>query len=374
MSVLRQLLRRLQSKTPATGSTFSHLQMLRQQNEQLREVINKLQMEIFMLEPDGTIAFWSEGSARLIRESRSQAVGKRFDHVLRFSSGRERLRRQLWDVMEERGPVATEYVLLGKPIRLTLTPLLNEGRKVVSILGELEDITGEKQVEEMKVDFVNVVSHELRTPIASIKGNLDVVLKEADYLTPEHRKFLQRAFESNERQLATVEALLSVSQIEHGTIEISPEPVQVEAVIMEAISRFEGQAQRKGLELKYVFPHLQLPQVLADPRRFREVLGILLDNAIKYTDEGSISVYVDREGQFLVTSVEDTGNGIPPQVHKVIFEKFSRGGRSLTAELPGKGLGLYIAKSLIELMGGKIWLKSSLGHGSTFSFSLPVIT
>ena len=119
-------------------------------------------------------------------------------------------------------------------------------------------------------------------------------------------------------------------------------------------------------------PHFTLPKVLADRDRTREVLTNLVSNAIKYTHKGGVTIRVTPKGKELITSVSDTGIGISPEMHAHLFQKFFRGERILTEESPGTGLGLYIAKSFTELMGGKIWVESKQDKGSTFSFSLPI--
>lgn len=345
---------------------------LQAENTRLRAALDHLSEGIFIVTPQGIVAFWSKGAGRIGRQSASGAKSRRFEDVLAVEKGKEALRKQFWQAVEQRRAVEEEFQVHGHPVRLTLTPLQDEENHTIGLVGELKDLAEEKRVEAMKVDFVNIVSHELRTPISAIKGYLDVVLKEGDYLTPEHREYLTRAFASNERQLETVESLLNVSRIEHGTIQIDLEPVRIEEVIGEVLENFRETARDKGIELKFIYPRFELPTVEADPQRLHDVLTNLVSNAVKYTHKGKVTVRVTRENGQAWVEVEDTGVGIPEDKREHLFEKFVRGERSLTEESPGTGLGLYIVKSFVELMGGEVTFESIPDHGTTFKFSLPV--
>lgn len=347
--------------------------------DKLLAILQTQQTATFAVEPEGRIFFWSRGAEKLTGFPFAYALGKIYSQVVKLNlPPTQPITAPLAESLTQKRTVKIESTLNknGKavPLSLTFTPLFDDQQKILGAVVEMVDISEEKRVEQMKIDFVSIVSHELRTPITNIKSYLDVVLREAGYLTPEHRQFLERAFWSNERQLETIEALLNISKIEQGTVKVDLAPIRLEDVISGVVAEWEEQAHLKGLELKFIYPHLTLPQVLADRDRMREVLTNLVSNGIKYTQKGSVTITITQKGKELVVSVADTGPGIPEELKPKLFQRFSRGERSLTEETPGTGLGLYIAKSFTELMGGQIWFESKIGRGSTFSFSLPIAT
>ncbi|MBM4401878.1 MAG: PAS domain-containing protein [Candidatus Cloacimonetes bacterium] len=388
MNFLRQLIGK---KTGAQEERFEEIEKLVNNNEKLLAILQVLATGVFAIEPDGRVFFWSKGAETLTGISEISARGRFYQKVLELPEEEEK--SPLVELIETRKTVKREYQTKTQnshrrqdfggqanlrtqnpiPLLLTFIPLLNPRGRLLGAVVEIKDISDEKRLEQMKLDFVSIVSHELRTPITNIKGHLDVVMKEAENLSSQHRKFLQRAYISNERQLETIEALLNISRIERGTVKIDIKPIRLEDVISGVVAEFEEQAQAKNLEIKFIYPHLTLPQIMADRDRTREVLINLVSNAIKYTRQGGITIRVTQKGKELITSVSDTGIGISPEVKPHLFQKFFRGERVLTEESPGTGLGLYIAKSFVELMGGRIWVESEENRGSTFSFSLPII-
>lgn len=382
MNFFRQLLGK---KTKQQEERYDEISKLANFNEKLLSILQVLASGVFAIEPDGRIFFWSRGAETLTGVSEISARGRFYQKVLGIPENTKE-KSPLVELIETRKTVKREYQLKPHPpaggsnlktqnlipFLLTFTPLLNPRQRLLGAVVEMKDISDEKRLEQMKLDFVSIVSHELRTPITNIKGYIDVVMKEADNLSDQHRKFLQRAYISNERQLETIEALLNISRIERGTVKTDIKPMRLEDVVSGVVAEFEEQAQAKNLEIKFIYPHLTLPQVMADRDRTREVLANLVSNSIKYTHKGSVTVRVTQKGKELITTVSDTGIGIAPEVKPHLFQKFFRGERVLTEESPGTGLGLYIAKSFVQLMGGRIWVESEENKGSTFSFSLPI--
>lgn len=235
----------------------------------------------------------------------------------------------------------------------------------------LHDVTQEKKLEEMKIDFVSMAAHELRTPLTVIKGYLSVFRKETqNLLSEEQKKFLERIDRSADRLVALVEDLLGVTRIERGALSIKPKPTDWPSVVEPVVKEFIGRAKEKKIELTLVEPEKLLPLVLVDKLRIGEVLTNLLDNAVTYTNlGGKVKVSFALKGEEVITKVEDTGVGIPPEAIPHLFTKFYRAVGALEGA-KGTGLGLYIAKSMVERHGGRIWVESQVGKGSTFSFSL----
>ena len=231
-----------------------------------------------------------------------------------------------------------------------------------------------KALDQARAEFISIASHQLRTPPATIKWYLAAILS-GDYgpLDKGVKEVLRKAERTNNLLIALVEDLLNVSRIERGKMEFYFEPVDIQELVQVTFEQLQPLAQEKGLELTYKKPLRKLPKLMADKEKIRQVINNLIDNAIKYTRHGMIMIGLDltpkNEIRFTVT---DTGKGIDPANINTVFEKFTRG-RNSVHESTGLGLGLYVAKIIIEQHHGKIWAESpGEGKGSTFAFVLPV--
>ena len=274
----------------------------------------------------------------------------------------------------DQGPLKTRRKDGGEAILSeTTSPIKNQQGVVTGAVSVLKDVSERSKLEQMKVDFVSLVSHELRTPISAVKGYLAPILEgKLGPLDGEQKLYLERAYTSNERQLEIIESLLDISRIEKGKIELNPVEFSLVELAKETTATFSKKALEKGLRLKVLDPGMEIPKILADRERIREVLDNLLSNAIKFTRQGEVRVSFDKTPTEVIVAVADTGVGIPTEAIDKLFTKFYRVGQAPTEESEGTGLGLYIAKSLVELHGGKIWVESEVGKGSTFYFSLPL--
>ncbi len=239
----------------------------------------------------------------------------------------------------------------------------------------LHDVAREKQLEEMKLDFVSMAAHELRTPLTSIKGYLSVIMDESSHkLSTEENTFLNRISISVEQLMGLIENLLNVSRIERGVFTISLGPVDWVDTVREAMTAFLPRAKEKQIDLTFTEPKEQIKQIKADKLRITEVISNLISNAITYTDQnGRINIWMEARENEVITHVQDTGEGIPESAIPNLFTKFYRVSGKLGQGSKGTGLGLYISKSIVEMHHGKIWVVSEYGKGSTFSFALPTI-
>jgi len=230
-----------------------------------------------------------------------------------------------------------------------------------------------KELTEVRDEFIQVASHQLRAPMTTIKGYIAMILKgDAGKIPPMVREFLEDAYQGNEQMIRLINNMLNVSQIESGQMVMKLEDLQIEKLIESVIKDHGLEAKEHGLELKFIKPKQKLPKVRADGDRIKEVLANLVGNSIAFTSQGYIHIKSELEDKMVVVSIKDTGMGIASQPQKQLFKKFSR----LANPAPfkeGSGLGLYICKVLVNEFGGKIWLESSVGKGTTFYFSLPAI-
>jgi len=255
----------------------------------------------------------------------------------------------------------------------------------ITLVQEVQKATAElrlaneklKVLDKLKDDFVSIASHELRTPMTAIKSYLWMAINRPDMkLSEKMTKYISRAYLSTERLINLVNDMLNVSRIEAGRIEVRPQVFDILQLCDEVASEISAKAGEKMIKL--AINKTQVPQVFADPDKIHQVLLNLVGNALKFVaTNGEIAVSFFTDGQVLETSVRDNGVGIAKEDVGKLFQKFGRLDNSYVAAATtgGTGLGLYITKNLVELMGGKIWVTSEgLGKGSTFTFSLPIAT
>lgn len=235
------------------------------------------------------------------------------------------------------------------------------------------DRTAEQQAEDRKVDFIAIAAHELRAPITVIRGYLQVFEDEvSDKLTEEQHAFMRKMHVSAEQLAGFINNILHVSKIETGQISVKHQDTDLNSVISEASEMLQARAEAHERTLELDLSHT-LPHVAADINLIPLVINNLVDNGIKYTKaDGKVKVttqYNETDGT-VETLVEDNGIGIATTVVGNLFTKFYRSHRS-KRQFGGTGIGLYLSKSIIDAHGGKIWVNSTEGKGSTFGFSLP---
>ena len=239
------------------------------------------------------------------------------------------------------------------------------------VVWTLRDITERARLEQAKSDFVATASHELRSPLTSIKGFIELLLStENDNLTPRQLDFIEIALKSTDRLVELVNDLLDVARIESGQFEISPHSCDLRPTVEEvaALMRPRFDEKRQRLDVQISEPR---PPALADPVRIRQIVTNLLTNAHLYTDEhGTIALRLSGDVHATRIAVSDSGRGMSPEDVRRIFDRFYRG-TSGGRRSPGTGLGLSIVKSLVELHGGTIDVRSRVGEGTTFEISLP---
>jgi NtrC-family two-component system sensor histidine kinase KinB len=252
----------------------------------------------------------------------------------------------------------------------SVTAIRGRDRNLSGIVLLLRDITRLKEVERLKSEFVMAASHELRTPLTSLGMSVDLLLEHiAQELAEKDRDLLQAAHEEVHRMKALVNDLLDLSKIEAGRIELEFESIPVSTVFDHVQAVFKSQMDIKKVTLTSEATG-DLPSIRADANKITWVLTNLVSNALRYVNTGGhIKLMAHRIGQHVHLSVRDDGPGIPPEYHSKIFEKFIQmKGR----EAGGTGLGLAICKEIVRAHGGAIWVESSSGKGSTFTFALPI--
>ena len=269
-----------------------------------------------------------------------------------------------------------ERVILG-----TTTQVRREDGEALGFVVVLHDITQETQAERAKNEFIATVSHELRTPMTAIKGYADLMAAGVGgRLNDRQREFLEIIRSNTGRMVGIVDNMITVSEME-GSFSYVPEAIDVSPVLQEAIDTIRPQVQSRHLSLNVRLVDY-IPPVIGDAQRLRQILDNLLSNAVRYTRPGGRielcattvppGVFGQGDSGYLVIDVSDTGVGIPAAELSRVFERFYRADNPLSVEAGGAGIGLTIAKELVELHGGRIWVKSEVGQGSTFTFIVPL--
>jgi two-component system phosphate regulon sensor histidine kinase PhoR len=236
----------------------------------------------------------------------------------------------------------------------------------------LHDVTELRRLERVRQDFVANVSHEFKTPLTAIQGFAETLLGGALDDPSNNRRFLEIIRNHAIRLARLTNDLLKLARIEAGKLEVELFPVGLMELIEGCAETTLLKASRKQITLEIEVPP-GLPPVRGDAGLLRDVLQNLLDNAIQYTPEGGhIRVTAEAKGREAVITVSDTGIGIPTSDQERIFERFYRVDAARSREAGGTGLGLSIAKHIVEAHGGRLWVTSTIGEGSKFSFSMPV--
>jgi signal transduction histidine kinase/HAMP domain-containing protein len=255
----------------------------------------------------------------------------------------------------------------------TIARLVSVAKENADLVSELRE--GNLQLERanrLKSEFLASVSHELRTPMNAIIGYTKLMLDGLDGdMNEQQVADLQRVAQAADNLLGLINGLLDLAKIEAGKMELNAEEVDVHVVVEEVIELIRPQADAKGLALEMDVP-LALPAAFADRARVRQVLVNLAANAVKFTERGSVTVAAASADGWITLSVPDTGVGISPEAQAYIFDEFRQADSSTTRRYGGTGLGLAISKRLVGLHGGRIWVDSNMGTGSTFRFTLPV--
>ncbi len=230
-----------------------------------------------------------------------------------------------------------------------------------------------KELDHAKDEFISMASHQLRTPLTTIKGYLSMMLEgDAGRMTAAQKEFAGYAFGSSERMVNLISDLLNVSRLSAGRFLIQTKPTDVVQMVADEVRQLQSHAAAKGIQLVFEKPSPSFPLVELDENKTRQVIMNFIDNAIYYTQVGSVKVSLRQAGDQVRLEVRDTGIGVPEAEKKKLFTKFFRAGNAQEVRPDGTGLGLYLAKRVVEDQDGTIIFESTEGKGSVFGFELPL--
>ncbi|USN53145.1 MAG: PAS domain S-box protein [Candidatus Nomurabacteria bacterium] len=336
--------------------------------------------QIVITNPDGIIVYANDATTKITGFSANEIIGKK-------AGGRE-----LWGGLMPKAFYSKFWTTIFQKkltfkgevknkrkngeiyeASVTVSPVLDDDNNVLFFVGIERDITKEKEIDRAKTEFVSLASHQLRTPISAINWYAEMLLDgDVGKLKKNQLEYVKEIYHGNQRMVDLVNALLNVSRIELGTLAVDPQPTDITELCRVSASLLQPMINEK--EIKLVMQTKKgIPLIHLDPKLIQIVFDNLLSNAVKYTPEkGKIWVKMYLEQKNAIVEIKDNGYGIPQKQQDKIFTKLFRADNVKVRETDGTGLGLYIAKAVVEMAGGKISFVSEEGKGTTFLVSLPI--
>lgn len=380
--------------THQASSALSRLtQVLETEKGKLLATIGSLEDGLFMIDKNNELLVINDAAQKMLR------IEKENPNILDVLGSLQSsfdIGKTLQYAFASKKVIEEKEIRLGEVfVRVYVNPVIDEkSNTVIGVSVLLHDITLQRNLAQLKEDFTNMMVHELRAPLTAIRGATALILSEQG-VKEEHAKLLGVIKDQSERLLTEVSSLLDAAKLEAGRFVVEKKAADIKALISEKIRTFSAQAQEKKVSL---FTHIQdaLPNFAFDYVRVGQVLNNLLSNSLKFTPEGGkITIKVAKgtqetsfagtnasgtfgssvpSGSWIVISVSDTGVGIPKEKQAKLFSKFAQAPspRAGIEHQAGTGLGLYIAKGIVEAHGGKINLSSEEGRGTTITFTLPI--
>jgi len=344
--------------------------IIEKEKEKILAIINNLADGLMVFDEKGKLSLINPVAQKIFGIER-EILGK---SIVEFSSS-STLKNLFYLLGKEIKEVFRKELRIKKNLILEITSILilEKGEKIGNLV-IIHDITRERMMERMKVEFISISAHQFRTPLSMIKWSLETLSEEKlGELTEEQRKIIKKAQDSNERMLTLVNNFLDVIGIEDGKYVYKPTFSRIEKITQSVIENYQEEIRKKQIKFEFQISNKKLPKIKVDSKKISLAIKNLLDNAIKYTlPGGRITIVLKSIEKEIEFSIEDTGIGIPKNQQENIFKKFFRGSNAVKVETTGNGLNLFVVKSIIEAHNGKIWFQSKEGEGSTFYFNLPL--
>lgn len=365
-------------------------------------ILNAIEDGVVLVDDQQTIQLFNPGASNITGWSAGDARGLTWQAVFKFvnekgepvyATQKDPMQHLLTTKETVRDNAANLVTKSGKTIavNLVVSPVVDEQKQFTGAVCIFRDVSEERQEEAQRAEFISTASHEMRTPVAAIEGYLSLALNDkVATIDARARGYLEKAHSSTEHLGKLFQDLLTSAKAEDGRLTSHPDVIEIGSFLEQLAGDLRFAAEKKGLEVDFVFGNYHtadpnkattgdrvvnpLFYTYADPDRMREVITNIFDNAVKYTDSGKISIGLTGNDQVVQFFIRDTGVGIPPEDIPHMFQKFYRVDSSATRTIGGTGLGLFISRKIVELYGGRVWVESELGKGSTFYVNLPRLT
>jgi PAS domain S-box-containing protein len=369
----RSLLEAVASQLEVKLDNIRVLSTAREQRAQLEEIILNTHDGIVLLSRDGGILTWNPAMERITGLPAREVTGRPWTQVMRFEDAVDLRPQEREDPERSRHDVLAAFARPNgaqRWMRYARNPIMDQQQVVKASVVVARDATREIETERLRAELLGAVSHELRTPLTPLKGFLYSLSQGTIEDSPEARQdCYRRMLNQADRLERLLNDLLEATRLDAGRPELDTRVADLSRLVTREVDHYRPLHPNRDIEV--LTP--ELVRALCDPFRVAQVLSNLLTNAFKYAPPPTpIRVTVRPEGLEAVVSVRDEGPGIPLVDHGRVFERFQQVGGGVLRRAGGVGLGLYIAKQLVEAMNGRLWLDSEPGAGSTFSFSLPL--
>lgn len=376
-----------QSRENMANETIKSQEASEEEKLKAETIIENIDEGVVGLNATGSIVMASRAAEHLLGWGPGGLIGKNFFEAVPMVDERgkivKNIDRPMWLSLKEKQITKRPATYLRNdktplPVDITSKAIIIDG-KVHGAIATFRDITEETAIDRAKSEFVTLASHQLRTPISAIAWMSELLLHgDAGKLKTDQADYIQQIYHSNKRMAALVDAMLTTSSLELGSLSIRPEPIDIPKVCRQIlVQRLDALPADKVLHIKEHYDP-SLPEISLDPNVVKTILQNLIANAFKYTNNnGAVTITIkqtnnDISGDSLLIEVADTGLGIPSNEQGKIFTKLFRAKNIKHKDTDGTGLGLYIVKTIAEYVGGKIWFTSEENKGSTFSVLLPL--
>ncbi|MBD3308665.1 response regulator [candidate division KSB3 bacterium] len=356
---------------------YQHLeQQVVEEKNKAEAIVHSISDGIIVFEGDDRISLVNQACTEILRQSETDLIGKRIMDVVALKEFIE----LLMEASRQSDTVMSNELVLEHPkyahqemhLIATARTLRDKQGVPLGVVMVLRDVTQEKELRQMKANFLSTMSHELRTPLTSIIGTHELLLQGSlGHLTPEQREFITLSHQQGEILAELIQNLIDLANLEGHRLECLPGPVNLPQLVHDTALPFQDLANAKGLQLSITIEP-DLPLLLGDERKLKQMLNTLLSNALKFTEQGTIHITVTRTDAMLQLSVADTGIGIRQEHLDKIFDTFFQVDDSSTREFRGSGLGLAICQAIVHAHNGQIWAESELGKGTTVHVTLPL--
>lgn len=267
---------------------------------------------------------------------------------------------------DEKGKRAAELVIANKELEFQSN---EKEKRAVELIVAKEKA---EESDQLKTAFLRNISHEIRTPLNAIIG-FSALLNEENLNKPDIKEFTASIKEGGKRLIEIIQNVIDIAKIQTGQVEIKKKPIFIYSIFSDLSTYFKPMANKKNLGLNYQIPEDRFCMIYSDEAKLYQILTNLINNAIKFSESGTVDFGYDIKAKFIQFYVKDTGIGINPKLYDTIFDRFIQVDQSLSRGYEGAGLGLAICRGLVGLLGGKIWVESVVNQGTIFYFTLPYI-
>ncbi|MEM6998069.1 MAG: PAS domain-containing sensor histidine kinase [Patescibacteria group bacterium] len=368
-------------------------------------ILSAIDDGVVLIDPEGKIASFNQAAEEISGWQSGDTLGLDYKSVIKFvdTKGESYSEDPISRSMSEKQVARDNEVELQTaskkqvPIFISCSPLLGSGEQFEGVVAVFRDVSKERVEESQRAEFISTASHEMRTPVAAIEGYLALATNDAVCkIDSKARDYLEKAHSSTQHLGKLFQDLLTAAKSEDGRLTNHPVVTEVGAFLQEVADANRFAAEKKGLSVDFLVGSESDSQfgktstrtdatgsgsqaktikplyyAHIDPDRMREAITNLFDNAVKYTEQGKITISIAGDDKVVQLRISDTGPGIPAEDVPHLFQKFYRVDNSSTRTIGGTGLGLFITKKIVELYNGKIWVESTLDKGSTFFINLP---